>query len=263
MLYTRNRKTYYYLGFFLFLVISFHYLGILRPLEYAGRSFIVPIISNLYDFKVNLNNSNFSNSEAASTTAWCENNQQQIVLLSAQVKNLENENKQLKEQVDFKAGNPQRWITTAVLGRSLDGVEKTIIIRGGTNDGIKVNQPVIAGKGILVGKIIKTENDIAVVRLISDGQFNISGMIINKSNSLGIVEGGYGLSLRLKFIPRNEVVVVGDTVVTGGLETECPLGLLVGSVAVVENEAYKPFQQAVLTPALDLARLNVVSVLAK
>ena len=40
-----------------------------------------------------------------------------------------------------------------------------------------------------------------------------------------------------------------------------PYGLLIGTVAVVENEAYKPFQQAVLNPATDLSHLTLVTVL--
>jgi hypothetical protein len=36
---------------------------------------------------------------------------------------------------------------------------------------------------------------------------------------------------------------------------------MIGTIAVVENEAYKPFQQAVLTPAMDVKNISAVSVL--
>ena len=65
----------------------------------------------------------------------------------------------------------------------------------------------------------------------------------------------------MDFIPRNEVVLVGDMVVTSGLEETIPRGLLIGEVAVAQNEAYQPFQQAVLTPSTDLTKLFIVSVL--
>jgi rod shape-determining protein MreC len=65
----------------------------------------------------------------------------------------------------------------------------------------------------------------------------------------------------MNFIPRNETVLVGDKIVTSGLEKTFPRGLLIGEVAVAENEAYQPFQQAVLTAAADLSKLSIVSVL--
>ena len=52
-----------------------------------------------------------------------------------------------------------------------------------------------------------------------------------------------------------------DQIITSGLEQSIPRGLLIGEVAVAENEAYQPFQQAVLTTATDLSKLTIVSVL--
>ena len=112
-----------------------------------------------------------------------------------------------------------------------------------------------------MGKITKVEKQLAVVRLISDNQIKVAATVLNNERSLGVVEGGYGLSVRMSFIPRNEVVQVGDQIITSGLELNIPRGLLIGSVAAVENEPYQPFQQAVLTPAADLAKLTLVSVL--
>ena len=148
-----------------------------------------------------------------------------------------------------------------VVGKNTDSADKTIIINVGEEAGLKVDQPVVAGDGILVGKITKVEKQLAVVRLISDNQIKVAATVLNNERSLGVVEGGYGLSVRMSFIPRNEVVQVGDQIITSGLELNIPRGLLIGSVAAVENEPYQPFQQAVLTPAADLAKLTLVSVL--
>ena len=245
-------------------MIGAHYRGWLNPLEKSARALVIPVVSYLHLASVQIPASDDSacgNYSASSTANGDNSDKQQLAILGAKVKILEDENFELKKQINFKSNKKFNSVTTAVLGRSLDTTENTIIIDGGENLGFKVNQPVVVGEGVLAGKVVKVENDISIVRLISDSLYKVSAMIINKDNSLGTVEGGYGLSLRLKFIPRNEVVMVGDSVVTGGLETDCPRGLLIGSVAVIENEAYKPFQQAVLTPAADLSRLTVVTVL--
>jgi len=260
MLSARSSKTYLYLGFFLLIIIFAHYRGWLAPLERGARSLVIPVISRVHGLSVS-DSGNVTLSDSTSSTNPASATGSAIEVLIARVKILETENGELKKQVDFKNNNHLTWVTTAVLGRALDSSANTVIIGAGTAQGVLAGQPVVAGDGVLVGKVIKAQEDIAIVRLLNDSQFKISAMITNKDNSLGIVAGGYGLSLRMELIPRNEIVVVGDVVVTGGLEIECPRGLPIGTIAVVENEAYKPFQQAVLTPMLDLSRLTAVSVL--
>jgi rod shape-determining protein MreC len=119
----------------------------------------------------------------------------------------------------------------------------------------------VVEEGILIGKVIKTEKDISIVRLLSDNQSKVAATIINREKSLGIVEGGYGLSVRMNFIPRNETVKTGDLVVTSGLQEDTPRGLLIGKVAAIENEAYQPFQQAILTPSADYSRFVYISII--
>ena len=136
-----------------------------------------------------------------------------------------------------------------------------LIIKKGTLDNISIGDPVVVANGILIGQISKVEKDISYIRLTNDNESRIATMILNESESAGVVEGGYGISLRMKYIPRNEVVMINDDVVTSGVEENVPRGLLVGQVVAIENEAYKPFQQAILSPATDLSKINIVTVL--
>jgi rod shape-determining protein MreC len=99
------------------------------------------------------------------------------------------------------------------------------------------------------------------VRLLNDNSSKIGATILNTDRSLGVVEGGYGLSVKMNFIPRNEIVKVGDIIVTSGLEAGMPRGLLIGSVTAIENETYRPFQAALLLPGTDLSKLSIVSIL--
>jgi len=179
----------------------------------------------------------------------------------AQLKLLLDENETLKQQLGFKEKNKRNSILATVIGNNLEGTEKTIIIDRGEKEGIKIGDPAIVDEGILVGEVVKVENDISIVRLLSDNQSKIAATIINKEKSLGVVEGGYGLSVKMNFIPRNEAVQIGDLVVTSGLEENIPRGLLIGKVAAIENEAYQPFQQAVLTPSSDYDRFVYLSII--
>ncbi|MFA6486610.1 MAG: rod shape-determining protein MreC [Candidatus Magasanikbacteria bacterium] len=251
-----KQKTYYYLCFFLIIIIAGHYLGWINWIENGARGLMVPYIAKIQAISHLNRVSSAGHDFTATACSMVDEN-----ISAAKIKLLETENTELKKLLDFRDSNKSKWITVAVLGKGLDNTANNIIIAGGDRDAIKVGQPVIAGAGVLVGRIVKTTDNIAIVQLINDSRFNISGLITNKDGSLGIVTGGYGLSLRMELIPRNEVVAVGESVVSGGLESDCPRGLMIGTIAVVENEAYKPFQQAVLTPAMDVKNISAVSVL--
>ncbi len=174
---------------------------------------------------------------------------------------LADENKALREQLRFFARAKLYQIGADVIGKNLEPAGNTLILNRGLSDGLFKGQPVIAGEGILIGKIVQVEDGTAMVQLINDGQSKVAATLLNHERSLGIVEGGHGLSVRMGFIPQNEAVAIGDMVVTSGLESGMPRGLLIGVVEAVEKEAYEPFQKAVITPLVSLSGLTVVSVI--
>jgi len=257
-------KNYFFLGFIFALLILFHYLGWLNPVENGARALLIPISTTINHWRIGSQDSygSFSNKK----TMLEEYNKllsknQDLEVASAKLKDLEKENAEIRKQLNFFHRRNFTSVAADVVGQSSDSVEKMIIIDVGDAEGIKFGQPVISGDGILVGTIAKVEKNISMVRLLNDNQSKIAATIQNKNDSLGVVEGGYGLSVRMNFIPRNEDVLIGDKIITSGLEETIPRGLLIGEVAVVENEAYQPFQQAVLATATDLSKLIIVSVL--
>jgi rod shape-determining protein MreC len=180
---------------------------------------------------------------------------------AAKINILIDENNSLKQLLKFQDSGKTKMAVARVIGKNTDSTDQTILIDRGSTEGIKIGQPVIVGDGILVGKVIKAEDGISTVRLMNDSQFKIAATVLNNSRSLGVVEGGYGLSIKMNFIPRNETVMNGDQIITSGLEPNMPRGLLIGTVTAIENETYQPFQAAVLAPVTDLSKLYLVSVL--
>lgn len=257
-------KNYLFLVFIFLLLIFFHYLGLFKILERGVYAITIPISTKITHWRIGSQDSyNYFANQKTMTNNYnsCLEKNQNSEVIKAKLKDLEKENIELRKQLQFFHRRNFTNVTADVVGQSADSVEKMIIIDVGENSGIKIGQPVIVGDGILVGTIAKVEKDIAMVRLINDNQSKVAGTILNKDSSLGVVEGGYGLSVRMNFIPRNETILIGDKIITSGLEETIPRGLLIGEVAVAENEAYQPFQQAVLTTATDLSKLVIVSVL--
>lgn len=259
-----KKNRYLAAGLFFVLFILMHYLGWTRRYEDMIRNFTVPILSDIHGISIQTgSNYQFFKNRADFIRAYneCSINSEKYALLTSQISRLTDENSELRTQLNYFQGKGTKHLLANIVGREILGTEQTIIIDRGRNDGISLNDPVLVAEGILIGKIIKIENTISIVRLLNDNSSRIGATLLNHNKSIGVVEGGFGISLKMNLIPRDEIVLVNDQVITSGLETSTPRGLLIGSIAEVENEPYKPFQQAIISPATDFGRLTFVSVL--
>lgn len=264
MSYRPDKKKYLYLVFTFVALIVLHYTRLTAPLEIFLRSITIPGLSSLTTLNINVGDRYqvFKNrDEFVSAFQTCLAATARQAAGTAASTLLSQENNELRQLLAFHKKQPAPMVVANVVGKELLANDQTVLIDQGSKDGLAPDQPVITEEGILVGKILKVKPDIATVRLVNDNQSKISAAILNHDHSLGAVEGGYGISLRMNLIPRDEPVRIGDQVVSSGLEEKIPRGLLIGTVAVIENEPYKPFQQAVLDPITDLSKLTVVSVL--
>lgn len=259
-------KTLFSIVFVILLFVFFHYLGWLKAGENFFRNLITPASRFMYGISIKLGEQNqeFKSLEDLQT-AYLEASQalRDNQADRAKLQILEAENAQLRELLNFPPSDSYRRVGAEVIGKNIDSFGQTIILNRGEPDEIKAGQAVITGRGALVGKVIKVEKNVSLARLLNDNQSKVAATVLNQEKSLGLVEGGYGISIRLNFIPQNEVVKVGDMIVTSGLEADIPKGLLIGTVAAVEKEAYQPFQKAILSPIHDLDKLSLVAIIIK
>ncbi|MBD3311724.1 MAG: rod shape-determining protein MreC [Candidatus Magasanikbacteria bacterium] len=261
-----RKKTLISISFFIFFIILLHYVGWLLPVENFFRRLIVPGSKAMYTWSYWINPEEIDRVEELEEMKT-KYKELEDKLLSVQVDQvqldlLKEENQKLRTQLNFyDEHNNYEYIGAEVVGENIDPVGSTVILDKGQNYNINEGDPVIVNNGIIIGRILRVEEDISVVRLINDSQSKIAATLTNEDRSIGLVEGGYGISVRMNFIPQNEKINVGDTVVTSGLEEGVPRGLLIGNVEVVEKEAYQPFQKAVLSPFVDLDKIIFVSVI--
>ena len=260
----KDRKIIISVGIFLVTITILHAVGLLGTIEDALRSKIQPLVENVYRSKIGFfENLNFYSNKGLyidsfnSVTALKERTE----VLTADVKRLNDENTELRKELNYFKKNEFQHILGNVVGKDIASTDQTILIDRGYEDGVEENDPVISGNGILVGKISKVEKSTSFVRLLNDNSSRVGATVLNQDKSLGAIEGGFGISLKMNLIPRDEVILVNDQVITSGLESKMPRGLLIGSVAEIENEPYKPFQQAVVSPATDYTKLSNVSIL--
>lgn len=250
--------------FLLFTVIFAHYMGWLLFVENFLRDIVNPGSSVAYKIGLEIDGTdeefdNIDDLKNAYRTLKNENVQNTIDKIKLEL--LETENKHLKEQLNFIYVNGYNTLGATVVGKSTDPLRYYVTIDRGRDDGLQEGFPVIAENGIFVGKVTRLENKYATVQLLDDQQSKVAATIMNKDKSIGIVEGGYGLSMQMNFIPQNEIISAGDSIITSGLEKNIPHGLLIGTVDAVEKEAYQPFQRAIVTSVVNLDKLRQVSVI--
>lgn len=241
-----------------------HYIHWLKPVEDMFRYFINPSSKVMYALSVKISGEEekFATPEELASAYeklkndWLANKMDEVELAT-----LRQDNDNLRRQLNFVKVQNYDSVGVEVIGKNIDPTESTIIVNRGAKDGIKTGCPAISDKGILVGKVARVEDNFSVIRLLDDNQSKVAATVANHDRSLGLVEGGYGISVLMNLIPQNEVVNVGDTAVTSGLEEGIPRGLLIGTVEAVEKEAHQPFQTAVIKPFVSFSKITLASIL--
>jgi rod shape-determining protein MreC len=157
-------------------------------------------------------------------------------------------------------------VTGRVIARSPTVWRSNASIDIGSGDGVRLDDPVISGDG-LVGRIASVEPNSSQVMLLTDHESAVSAKVV-PAGVQGVVkpEVGNPEHLILDFIDSTKLVHGGQTVVTAGwraqgLASLFPPGLPLGEVtkaSIVDQEAK---EQADVRPFADISNLDLVQVL--
>lgn len=187
---------------------------------------------------------------------------QEVSVDVSKLEALEAENQVLRQQLNFLEGQSYKFITARVVARSAQNNISALIINRGSRDGIKIGYPVIAGEGVLVGRIIEVKDSISTLLLLTDNQSKIAATIQNISQTIGVIEGENGISIKMGMIPRDEEIKDGETIITSGMQENIPRGLLIGLVDKIDATSSELFLKAYLHPLIDYGKLSIVTILA-
>jgi rod shape-determining protein MreC len=146
----------------------------------------------------------------------------------------------------------------------------TIRIDKGSDDGIKVGQPVI-NEQALIGRVTSVFSGTAQVTLLTDTKSSISARA-GERDVFGMVEpvgAGNPNDLLLKFTPPNARLNPGDRVVTRGTVSDTdrypslyPPGIPIGVVTRIDNEGTDT-EEVHLRPHANMRSLDFVQVLTR
>lgn len=151
-----------------------------------------------------------------------------------------------------------------VIGNNGSNWFSTFTIDKGSEDGIKKDMNVMAGKG-LVGIVTKVNPHSAEVRSIIDDQSNVSGMVLSTSDTC-IVRGDLKLmadgKLRFEQLENNEnEIKEGEQIVTSHISSKYVQGLLIGYVSEITVDENNLTRSGYITPVVDFKKLQEVLVI--
>lgn len=238
------------------------------PLQNAAGMFVVPFensISNIGSW-IAKSYENFREKQEL-----VEENQQ----LKAQIDTLITQNnKLLQDQEELKRLEElykldQEYseypkIAARIISKDPGNWYDTFIINRGSNHGVRVDNNVIAGKG-LVGIVTEVGPSWATVRAIIDDSSNVSAMTVSTSDNC-IVEGDLELidegKLRFHQLYDTEnKVTVGERIVTSNISEKFVEGLFIGYVNEVEQDSNNLTKTGTIVTPIDFQHLKDVFVI--
>jgi rod shape-determining protein MreC len=272
----RNRS----LGLMVLLVIALlalmlHAVGILQPLEDLALGWLQPLLRGALGLGEGAQVVTGTVADINALRDQVKQLQSQVVelnIMRVRVRELENENTLLRQQLAYRQANPDFDILGAavlqrnpdlarVVGQDPSNLARYIIIDQGSAEGVKAGMPVVTPQG-LVGRITATGTHWAKALLITDATSAVNA-VVQSTRATGIVQGDVNGNLTIKYLPQGEAVKIGDLILTSGMGGGFPKRLVIGQVTSVRKHDIELFQEADIQPSVDFARLEFVLVLKK
>jgi rod shape-determining protein MreC len=180
------------------------------------------------------------------------------------------QNAQLSRQVrlDQNIGTANYHLVAAnVTGRDPSLWYQQVTVNKGSDDGVRLNDPVVAD-GALVGDVTTVTGSDSIVTLLTDHAYAAAAQILDQKGDDGILSPSVGSpnQLLLQDLPSNAQITVGQQVVTtgfsaGGLTDLYPAGIPIGTVSSVNPSQLFNNNEVTVSPSADLRHFSSVQIL--
>ena len=173
------------------------------------------------------------------------------------------ENQRLNNLLEMRRMLPAvatRAVYSRVIARSPGAWNRVLLIDKGTQQGIRVNMPVVSDTS-LIGKIVETGPTVSKALLVTDPNSRV-GALVQRTRDQGILYGTFSGECRMKYLSLEAKLEPGDVVESAGHGGFFPKGLLIGTVERVWKEPGQIYQVALIKPLTNLSRVEEVACLA-
>lgn len=250
----------------IFVVLFFLKLsGIYNPIQSSALRVMQPIYNVFYRAGNIISSSFGEGSDYESLELENESLKNEMVDLKLRITDLESakqENVSLRQLLDYfeeEASDLPKSVAR-VVGRDQEN-QSILLLNAGRRDGVEINNAVVVQEGVIVAKIIEVFARSSKALILTDTQSRLAVTISGSAPTSKLANGERGLSIILDQIPQGEIINEGQLVITSGLESTIPRGLIVGEVEEIISESNDLFQRAILRPLIDYDTVYFVSVI--
>lgn len=155
----------------------------------------------------------------------------EMALREARASDLVRENERLRLLLGMRTDLVPDATGASILTSSLTSQSQSIVVDRGTDAGIREDMAVVAWGGA-VGRVVSAEREFARVRLLTDPNSGVAG-VVDRTRAEGMLVGRGFEPMDMLYVPKFADVAVGDRVVTSGLDGVFPRGLGLGRVSLV------------------------------
>jgi len=173
---------------------------------------------------------------------------------------LERLNAELQALLKLQGSLHRTGLAALVIAESAGNFQWSITVNRGSNEGVKVNDPVVSADG-LVGHVVDVTPINAIVQLIIDPDSAVAARLTS-SGDTGLIVGERNQDLQMQLVRSDAKVFPSEQVVTAGYQGGLfPPEIIIGTVSHVYQQSGGLTKIVAVRPAVDFSSLETVLVL--
>lgn len=186
--------------------------------------------------------------------------------LQAEADRLRAENAELRRQSQVLAEDAIRnFVPARVIAKEPGPFFDSFTIDRGRNSGVMPGQPVLAvsdGRTALAGRVIETTGSLSLVEPVTAAGSHLAARL-QQSRFDGLLSGTGSGPLVMDYVDRTVSILArpGEPVITSGLNSRLPAGLLIGELDEVTVQPDQLSARLLVEPVVDFGRLELVLIL--
>lgn len=208
------------------------------PLRVVGSAVVTPV-AGLGNVMRNL-------TADEATLSELEDENRALTARNAELEEAQQTASRLEQLLDLQSAYSLQSTAARIISGSTDSWSASVTLDKGSASGLAVGMPVTDANGA-IGEIVECGPGTSTVRLLSDESSSVSAML-QSSRAQGSVTGSADGTLHLEMVSTDQVVNVGDIVVTSGLGGVFPKGLPIGTVASAVKNPGSLYYDIVVEP---------------
>ncbi|NLK62457.1 MAG: rod shape-determining protein MreC [Fusobacteria bacterium] len=216
------------------------------------------VYKTTYDAKSNITSLKNIN-DLIKETRRLQVNNYELELKLLEYKELEKENRRLKEILNIVKDYEYRFLIANVQYRDAMSIYEMMYIDKGSDDGVTLDMVAIKD-GALLGRVVYVDSKKSKIDLITKNEFKVSAVSKDKKN-LGILSGKNRNKLDLNYVIVDADMEKGDEIYTSGISNIFPKNILIGKISKVEKSSDNLYKKIEISLPYSFIDINEVILL--